>query len=305
MLIPVIALLATITISLICTRIATVALSMTGMSVESARFQARSAFTGVGFTSSETEAVVRHPVRRKIIMLLMLLGNAGLATAVASVMLTISSASGEVDPLPVTLLLVGGIVALWLVSRSKWVEREINLVIAWALRKWTDVDVRDYSALLQLENHYAIAEMLIGSQDYLVGRSLIELRLNRKGVLVLGLRRQGGAWIGAPSGEVIIRDGDTMVVYGRMESIRQLDRRKRDVEGLIAHHKAAAQHQRELREELTREEAGEAAAAAAAAATVPAEPANAPRGTRVITPEMAVISTAKLPPRPGTEAADA
>ena len=35
----------------------------TGTSSELARFQARSAFTGVGFTTSEAESVVLHPVR--------------------------------------------------------------------------------------------------------------------------------------------------------------------------------------------------------------------------------------------------
>jgi len=33
----------------------------TGLSRESARFQARSALTGGGFTTTESEAVVRHP----------------------------------------------------------------------------------------------------------------------------------------------------------------------------------------------------------------------------------------------------
>jgi hypothetical protein len=56
------------------------------MSRDSARFQARSAFSGSGFTTTESESVVSHPVRRRIIMLLMLLGNAGLVTMIATLL---------------------------------------------------------------------------------------------------------------------------------------------------------------------------------------------------------------------------
>src|SRR5699024_8673920 len=68
-------------------RIATMMLIHTGLSQEMVRFQARSAFTGSGFTTTETESVMNHPVRRKIIFSLMLMGNAGLVTVVSSLVL--------------------------------------------------------------------------------------------------------------------------------------------------------------------------------------------------------------------------
>ena len=57
-------------ISLIVTRIATVALIQTGLSRETARFQARSALTGTGFTTTESETIVNHPVRRRLVLTL-------------------------------------------------------------------------------------------------------------------------------------------------------------------------------------------------------------------------------------------
>ena len=59
----IISLLVVLTLSIVVTRVATVALTYTGLSRESARFQARSAFTGVGFTTSESEKAVKeaHP----------------------------------------------------------------------------------------------------------------------------------------------------------------------------------------------------------------------------------------------------
>jgi len=73
--------------SILITRVASIALTHTGLSRESAKFQARSAFTGVGFTTTESEKVVNHPVRRRILLLLMILGNAGIIKGVASLII--------------------------------------------------------------------------------------------------------------------------------------------------------------------------------------------------------------------------
>src|SRR3954453_23059696 len=75
-------------VSLLVARVGTVALTLTGMSGESARFQARSAFFGVGFTTAEAESVVGHSVRRRIIMWLILLGNAGVVTTMGTLLLS-------------------------------------------------------------------------------------------------------------------------------------------------------------------------------------------------------------------------
>ena len=82
--VAILTLLVTLTATLVITRIATVALMVTGLSREAARFQARSALTGVGFTTLESEKVTNHPVRRHIIMILMLTGNVGIVTVLAT-----------------------------------------------------------------------------------------------------------------------------------------------------------------------------------------------------------------------------
>ncbi|MEL7208515.1 MAG: hypothetical protein AAGK32_09850 [Actinomycetota bacterium] len=50
----VITLFVLVMLSLLVTRVASLMLTVTGMSRESARFQARSAFSGVGFTTAES-----------------------------------------------------------------------------------------------------------------------------------------------------------------------------------------------------------------------------------------------------------
>src|SRR5437764_3855568 len=108
--------LAVLFVSLLVARVGTVALTLTGMSRETARFQARSAFFGVGFTTGEAEAVVNHPVRRRIIMTLILLGNAGIVTVLGTLLITFAGDRGV--PIGRVAVLVAGVAVLGALSIS-------------------------------------------------------------------------------------------------------------------------------------------------------------------------------------------
>ena len=113
------------------------------LTMRTARFQARSAFTGAGFTTAESEKVFGHPLRRRIVMLLMLLGNAGIITAVSSLILTFVGRHGILSMGYKIVLLVTMVVVLWAVSVSKWVDRRLSHLIERALKRYTRLDVHD------------------------------------------------------------------------------------------------------------------------------------------------------------------
>jgi len=211
-------------VSLLIARVGTVALTLTGMSRESSRFQARSAFFGVGFTTNEAESVVGHPVRRRIIMWLILLGNVGVLSTVGTLLI---SFTGPSDTLTAVLILLGGILVLGFLAFSKPVDRVLTRIIRRALRRWTDLDVRDYAGLLELGEGYAVAELEVDPQDWVAGRPLSDLTLRDEGVVVLGIRRKG-EYVGAPDGHTPIEAGDVLVLYGREEAVEELDRRAHD-----------------------------------------------------------------------------
>jgi hypothetical protein len=231
-------LLVVVLISLLVTRVATIALIATGLSREMARFQARSAFTGTGFTTSEAEAVVRHPVRRLIILALMLAGNAGLAAVVASLMLGFTrGGSGAAGYRILELLL--GLAVLLALARSRHVDRRLTPLVARLLSRYTDVQIRDYAGLLELEGGYRVVELVVEPQDWMAGQTLAALRLRDEGVVVLGISRRG-EWIGAPAGHTRVESGDTLVLYGLEEAVCELDERERGVSGEAAHARAVA-----------------------------------------------------------------
>lgn len=246
----IIALLVAILIGLLITRFATMALVATGMSRQYARFQARSAFTGVGFTTSEAEQVVNHPVRRRVILLLMLLGNAGIATLVATLLLGFSrSSTGELITRGMVLAI--GLAVIWLLAASSWVDRNLRTVMVRLFGSWKELQLRDYAGLLKVGADYDIGELHVRDDDWIAGRSLSDTGLRDEGVVVLGIDRSG-EYMGTPDGELVVEPGDTLVVYGRDEVLRELDQRRRGMSGELSHVDRVAEHEARRREERER-----------------------------------------------------
>ena len=229
--IPIITLLIVLFISILLTRIATVALTHTGLSRESAKFQARSAFTGVGFTTSESEKVFNHPTRRKILLLLMLLGNAGVVTALSALIVSLMNLEHSKSLFWQLMLLVSGLLLLWSLANSKWVDRRLSAVISRALDTYTRISVQDYAGLLHLAGDYQITELTVMPGDWIAGKTLAEARLRTEGIMVLGITRENGNYIGAPDGNTPIKKNDRMVIYGRTAAIRDLDQRSKGITG--------------------------------------------------------------------------
>ena len=247
--IALITLLLVVVVSLIITRIASVALTATGLPREIARFQARSAITGVGFTTSETENVVGHPVRRRIVMVLMLVGNAGLVTIVASTVITFVNAGGQAATFGRLLFVALGMTLIGAAAASPWVDRGLTTFAAWAVGRWTDLDTRDYANLLQLAGDYAVSELQVRPGDWLADRLLSDAELAAEGALVLGVRRADGEYVGAPRGATRIYPYDTLVIYGRASELADLDERPAGRRGDIAHEEAVSEQQEILEDE--------------------------------------------------------
>ncbi len=232
--VPIITLLVVVSLGLLITKIAASALVYTGVSREMARFQARSAFTGVGFTTSETENMVRHPVRRRIVMTLMLLGNAGFVSAIAS-MIPILNNTNSASGFGQLGLLIVGVLSLWVVSRSRWLDYVIMRATKSAMRRITRLDVQDYTGLLHFSEGFAVVEMSISADHWLTGKNLIELNLKDEGVQVLGIQRANKEYVATPKGTSYIRAGDIVILYGRHDQIEELRERKRDTAGEEQH----------------------------------------------------------------------
>jgi len=243
-----------ITLSLIIVRIGATALEMTGLSKEVASFQAQSAFSGTGFTTSESEYVVSHPVRRKIIRILIFLGSAGITSAMATLVLTfVGKSRSEATSYIIILALSLG--TLYVVFTSKRVERWMKKWIRRFLqRAFPQLRVYDYTQLLGITHGYSISQIKVKKNSWLANKTLRELELDKEGILVLGIYRKtekGEIYIGAPRGDTLIKPGDVLVCYGPENALLNLSQRLKGKEGDREHEKAVKEAElRRLEEEL-------------------------------------------------------
>jgi len=222
-------------VSLTIVRVAEVMLELTGISKDSARFQARSAFTGTGFTTHEAEMLIKHPVRRRIVSSLMIVGNIGFVTFVSSLVLSFVSIKNQERALYTFIILIGGLLLIYLVSRSRLVNRLLEKIIEHFLKKVTKIHTHDYESLLNLAGDYEVITIKIKPESWLADQYLFDLKLSEEGVLVLAVRRSDGYFVGSPRGETTVYMDDELIIYGREDALKNLSERRRGPEGDLQH----------------------------------------------------------------------
>jgi hypothetical protein len=222
------ALILVIVISAVMVKVGTVALTMTGLDRRKAAFQSLSAFTNTGWTTREAELLMPHDQRRRIIMILIALGHAGLASAIATLMLSLGER--EVTEVLETLaILAAVIVAMYLLARWRGLDRRLTAEIEKRLRQTTSLRVSSFEEVLLLTEGYGIVEVYVTGDYNLAHKSVGELRLRTRGMVVLAVDRAGRI-IPAPHPKTILLPGDRLICYGKVESIKSIaDERTGDI----------------------------------------------------------------------------
>ena len=213
-----------IAVSMIIVRIAAVALEMSGMDRQAARFQALSAFTTTGFTTREAEDVVRHPQRRRIVAILILLGYAGMVTLSAGLLqalLTAGQGEGHLTLLRNLGLVV--LAALLLYQFIVWprLAARLDKSIRAGLRRSLRMEPARVEELLTAAEGWAIIRFEVPEDCQFAHRTLAESRLRDQGMLVLAIER-GARLIPSPSAATVVLPGDVLLAYGQLETMEQL-----------------------------------------------------------------------------------
>ncbi len=211
-----------LTLSVLVTRTGAVALRLTGLPNDAARFQARSAFTGTGFTTSEAEAIVNHPVRRRIVGFLMVLGSLGFVSVLSTIVVSlVGSSEAEGGVLRQILWLGAVLVVLWFLVLNAYADRLMCSVIGRLLARTDGFGGRRPARLLQLPAAHAVEQILIRADSRLVGATLADLQV--EGLLVLGLEREDGSYLHLPQADREIRPADEILVCGSDASLAALE----------------------------------------------------------------------------------
>jgi hypothetical protein len=216
----VVALIFVVLISALAMKAGAIALRMTGIDKEYASFQSLSAFTGTGFTTMEAENIVNHPQRRRVVKILMLFGNVGIISIIATLILSFKggSISETVRNFGVIGLLIAVIVIF---SLAKGLDNVIESFIEKRLRKMTHLSVSPVSSVMKLASGYGVAEIAITDTHAIAGKKLSESGLSRSGVLIFAIKR-GLHLIPTPSAGETIEPGDRLVCFGLLRSISEI-----------------------------------------------------------------------------------
>ncbi len=211
--------------SFLIVRAAAIALMMTGMDEKRARFQALSAFSGTGFTTREAEFMVTHPKRRRIVSWLMILGNAGIVTVIVTGTSSLASSKGFQVPINVVILAAGIFVIYKIATHKGFIRRWESYVEEKLTKSRPLLEEEASEDLLHLVEGFGLVRATIKEDSSIVGTSLSQCELTKQGILVLGIERDKN-WIPTPKAEETVREGDKLIVYGRLDALKSLFQQK-------------------------------------------------------------------------------
>ncbi|MBN2379598.1 hypothetical protein JXM67_07340 [candidate division WOR-3 bacterium] len=203
--------------------VAAIALMLTGMDRRKASFEALSAFFGVGFTTRNSEEIVSHPQRRRIITIMIILGNAGIITVIASLVSSVASASINKSLAAVPIGIVVGavvIIVLWRIAVWRGWTEKFERWVEHKLLKAKVFKTQRVIGIVEVDGDYVIGKVLARKGSEFTNRKLGELKLSEKGLLVLVINRSGRI-IRPPKATNYIREGDILTVFGKRVQIER------------------------------------------------------------------------------------
>ncbi|MFW6102347.1 MAG: TrkA C-terminal domain-containing protein [Chloroflexota bacterium] len=213
-------LLIAILVSFIIVRIGGFALQLTGIEPEVARFQALSAFSGTGFTTREAERVVGHRTRRRIVTILIILGNAGLVTIIATLVASFTQVTGYMWFFIRLAIIVGGIFGLYqLIIRSNVGQRILDRLqkplMNRILRETPAVE-----EIFHAGKDWAVSFVTIKGSSKNIGLSVADITAEED-MEILSIDR-AGTYLTRPDLEEKIMRGDRLLVYANRKSVKQI-----------------------------------------------------------------------------------
>ncbi len=209
--------LSIITVITFIVEIAATALKMTGLDIHTARFQALSAITGTGFTTKETELIMKHRQRRGIVMALMVVGPICFLGVLSSFLLSMKQ-EFIVDQLLVILAFVG---FLLLVTRSPRFVAFFHKIIEKQLKRYKYPRRVQLEEILQISSDFGVYELKVAPHSRFVNKQLSETDFKDKGFIILAIER-GKEVLTVPKAHDVILPEDVLVIFGQLKGLKIL-----------------------------------------------------------------------------------
>jgi len=211
-------------VAFIIVRIGAIAFELTGLDWSMATFQALSCFSGTGFTTKESELITGHPQRRRIASSLIILGNAGLVTLIATFANTLRGDVTTIfSPLGAPWINLGIIILAVLVSYRLAVSTKFDRKLTDFLRsrivKKEIIKPVTYEELVVATGGYGISQIEVCSNSPVLDKTLKDSELRKNDITLLAIERSGEI-IPNPPANTKITTNDKLICFGKLENIR-------------------------------------------------------------------------------------
>jgi len=240
-------------ISITVVRIGAVAFELTGLDWTVAKFQALSCFTSTGFTTKESELIVKSQQRRKIATILMIIGHAGLVSLIATFVNSMRPSQLvhkvfqpiiHLDNMPTLSVLINIVIialACWLIlslfSRTKFSKKLTKVIQNFFIKK--DFISRIYVQDLVISaGGFGIINIEVTKNSMLYHMSLADTIKQYPNMKILAIER-GRNIITNLTDDTRMLLGDNIISYGKVDEIKkQLHQRLIDkVKDKVTSHK--------------------------------------------------------------------
>jgi len=222
--------------SFIIVRIGAVAFQMTGLEWSLAKFQSLSCFSGTGFTTKEAELITGDQRRRRIASILIVLGNAGLVTMIATVASALNpeqvlivrfsesflpfSIPSAMVPWINLIVIIVGLLVIYKISTNRKIAGKITRYLRKRIRKKDLLKPVSFEELLLLTGGYGISRIEVCENSPLIDKTLMESDLRKNDITILAVVR-GSETIPNPTALVTIHKGDELIAFGKLQNIRR------------------------------------------------------------------------------------
>ena len=232
--VSVLLLIIVLIVSWIIVRIGAIAFQITGLEWSLAKFQALSCFSGTGFTTRESELIVSDKRRRQIASFLMILGNAGLVTSIATAGSALTQKQSDETWLPAILsfhipkelivvvnlaTIILALLIIYKILTNRKISGKLTRYLRKKIIKQDILKPVSFEELLQLTGGYGISRIEVTENSPYIDKTLAESDLRKHDITVLAIIRDNET-IPNPTANRKILKGDGLISFGKRLNIR-------------------------------------------------------------------------------------
>ena len=201
-------------ILLLLSEIIAILLKLTGLDMEKARFQV---ITHTGFTTRESELIAQHSKRRRIVSYLMLLSYVVQATFF-SILISAIKDKGFFNITLISFFIILIIVLIFKAS-SLLLKFEPFLYNLISKTQKKSLNTKSIENILYISEEYEVIEFIVIAKNQLCNIHLRDFSLDFIKVLLID---KGHTIIPIPKGNDLVEEGDRVIVYGRVDKLKEL-----------------------------------------------------------------------------------